>query len=408
MKDGKIVLLHVFQDGLIFSGPADNYDAVPGVMNLYYFYTPIVGYEFQNIKDKRVRLVHDFDKYISLFSNPEIDVIVFHSLPFSNYYLFDYIDNRKIVVWWAWGYDIYYKQGRYSPLIALELMYMPKTLEYKKRHNQKSIGQLLFTLFKKSWRYSIHLLKHVNNHSSSLPRSRKSQDEILSRIDFFYAPLEIEYEFMKKAQSSFHAIYFPHPTLKREFKFTQHKALGNILINHSLTYTDNHLDVFEYLKSIEIGNERKYIIPVSYGIDGFNGDPKELIKNSTLNKTQTLWLTHSLPYAEYKEIIESASHAIYGTLRQQALGNIFLCLRTGVKVYLFKNSIVYRELKKIGYVCFTIENDLTTESLSKNLSERDATANFQLYMKRISEGDPETCLRFLQKAISNKVNENSN
>lgn len=402
MKDGKIVILHVFQDGLIFSGPADNYDAVPGVVNLYYFYTPIVGYKFQNIKDKRVKLIHDYEKYISLFSNPEVDVIVFYSLPFSNYYLFDYIDNRKTVVWWAWGYDIYYKQGRYSPLISLDQMYMPKTLEYKERNNKKTARKLIFGILRKTCRFAFHIIKTGKNHNTSTPFPRKSQDEILSRIDFFYAPLEIEYELMKKAQSSFHAAYFPRPILKRDFNYTQHKVLGNILVNHSLTYTDNHLDVFEFLKSIEIETERKYIIPISYGIDGFNGDPQELIKNCALKKTQTFWLTRSLPITEYQKIIKSASHAIYGTLRQQALGNIFLCLRTGVKVYLFKDSIVYKELKKIGYVCFTIEDDLTTESLSECLSERDAMVNYQLYMNKKLEGDPNKCLRFLQNAISNK------
>ena len=90
-------------------------------------------------------------------------------------------------------------------------------------------------------------------------------------------------------------------------------------------------------------------------------------------------MTKLLPLEEYRAIINSISHAVFGMIRQQGLGNIWLCISNGVKIYLYKDSIVYKELKKMGFVCYSIEDDLTTESLSSCLSEKDAENNYRLF-----------------------------
>ena len=397
-----IVLLHVFSDSLIFSGPADNYDAIEGVRNLYYFYTPDQDYIFQNIHDERVVTIHNFKEYVSLFSDPTIDVIVFHSLPYSKYYLFDYIDEKKLVVWWAWGYDIYHKQAEYPPLVPLTDMYKPKTREFMDQLAKKANKLSFYRMLRTAALFPYSVVQIILCRRQPVPLPKKTQDEILRRIDYFYAPLDIEYIFMKGYHESFHAYLFQWPVICRNHKFGQKKECGNVLINHSLTYTDNHLDIFEYIYHIELQEGRKYIIPVSYGIDGYNGNPEILKKQSHLASDQTIWLTERLPYDEYRKVIDSASHAIYGTMRQQALGNIFMCLRTGVKVFLFKDSVVYKELKEHGYICFSIEDDLTTSSLSECLTAEDAFYNYNLYMERCRKYAPEQCRVLLENAIADK------
>ena len=68
-------------------------------------------------------------------------------------------------------------------------------------------------------------------------------------------------------------------------------------------------------------------------------------------------------------------------MRQQAMGNIFLCLLCGIKVFLFKESIVYKQLIESGYFVFSIEDDLNDLSLQTLLSKEQAYNNFQLCMR---------------------------
>lgn len=174
-------------------------------------------------------------------------------------------------------------------------------------------------------------------------------------------------------------------------------------IKVTATHTDNHLDVFEYLYKVELADDRKFIMPVSYGTGGnYGGNPDNLIAASRFKSGQALWLKETLPFVEYQQIINSVSHPVFGMLRQQALGNVHMCLRTGVKVYLFKNSIVYKELKKLGFVCFTIEDDLTTESLLTCLDEGDAVKNYKLYSEWVMSRSAIRCQDILKEAVANK------
>ena len=206
---------------------------------------------------------------------------------------------------------------------------------------------------------------------------------------------------MREAHNSFVAKRNLRVSSGANIPFVYKKELGNVLINHSLTYTDNHLDVFDYLKDIRMEKGRQYIIPISYGIDGYEGKPENLINLSTLDKNQVMWLSTVLPKKEYFELLGTASHAIFGALRQQALGNIYWCIKNGIKVYLFEDSILYKELKKKGYVLFTIENDLTQNSLSSCLSEVDAKTNYDIYMGGRKNNTAEY-RAFLEKEITEK------
>lgn len=407
MIDDNIVILHVFQDSLLFSGVANSYDTLEGVKNLYYFFSPQKDYKFQNIKDERVKIIHDFNEYIGCFSNPKIDVVVFHSMPSCVYYLFDYIDEKKFVVWWAWGYDIYYKQGKYPPIIPMEDILKPLTKQFVEKNIDGLNNSLVYKIRDMAIKAKSvpKLIIRKLFGKEGLPVPKKTQEEILARIDAFYSPLDIEYEMLKETHPSFNAKMSPKIHKQWNVPFVKVDKNGNVLVNHSLTHTDNHLDVFEYLNKVKIDNDRKFILPVSYGIGGnYKGNPDLLIKASRFEEGQAMWLKKVLPNNEYREILNTVSHAVFGAMRQQALGNIYICLRTGVKVFLFKDSMVYKELKKMGYVCFTIEDDLNTESLSTCLDEQNAKRNHDIFVEYVKNNSPEKLRDFLVNAIAEKQN----
>ena len=57
------------------------------------------------------------------------------------------------------------------------------------------------------------------------------------------------------------------------------------------------------------------------------------------------------------------------------MGNIFACLEKGIKIYLYKDSVIYRQLVELGFIVFSIDNDLSEISLQKVLSKEDAYTN---------------------------------
>ena len=61
--------------------------------------------------------------------------------------------------------------------------------------------------------------------------------------------------------------------------------------------------------------------------------------------------------------MSGCTHAIFGMIRQSGLGNIYLCFRKGIKVFLFKDSILYKQFKTDGYHVFSIEDELNDNSI---------------------------------------------
>lgn len=363
-ENNKIVILHIFDDEKFFDSVSCFFDSLSNVSNLYYFYTPQKDYKFQRIKlINKITLINDFKTYCNFLSNKDIDIIYFHSLYVDKYKYFKFISSEKIVIWWCFGAEIYYSHKGLKPLIDIEL-YKPLTLKHKNKYTpvKYKIKEFIKSLF------------------SSY--SKKIQNKVISRIDYFSPVLPIEYELMKRLP------LFKAKPFMLNVGPGNHKPIPlpiinkpkNILIGNSLTYTNNHLDIFNILNKVKIDSSRKYIIPINYGNDFIN--TKQKLKDS-LHTSNTIWLENFIPLNEYTTYLDSITHAIFGHVRQQAIGNLNFCFERGIKVFLYTNSIMYKQYKEMGYIIFSIENDLNSDSLSKILSREEAKINYNLFCNRI-------------------------
>ena len=127
---------------------------------------------------------------------------------------------------------------------------------------------------------------------------------------------------------------------------------------------------------------RDIFIPLGYG----NDDLAERVKKeSYFEGAKVHCLLEALPYNDYKEMLGNCTHAIFGMIRQSGLGNIHLCFKLGIKVFLFEDSILYKYFKNKGYYVYTIEKELNEISICEPLSPERALHNNKTFYSNFGD-----------------------
>ncbi len=296
-----------------------------------------------------------------LMSN-DYDIVLFHSLPSKLYKYFKYIPEDKIVIWWGWGYDIYFQSQGLSPFIKVDL-YKPLTFNYVESVSSK----ILRFLHEMRWFF----LK---------PYNIKRRNYVLSRIDYFQPGLDYEYRLMKQVNTfkakefydlpvgSSYPVGFPYDNICMK------ESNGNILLGNSASPTNNHLDLLHIIQAKKQSGQQ-ILIPLSYGDSKY---ANWLINRIDRKNVQTI--LDFMPLDEYMKLFDSCSYAVIGSIRQQAMWNVFYALSRGIKVFLYKDSIMYKSLINMGYVVYAID-DITSNSFEIPLSPAENEINRQAQEK---------------------------
>ncbi len=348
----KIRVLHIAQDDKFFDSVFATWEHNELFLNSAIFVTDKPEYQFQRIKSHdSVELLWNHKMVKDRLERNDYDIVFFYSMPSSNFSLFKYIPKDKILIWWGWGFDLYDEYPGISPLIKLDL-FKPLTDAYKPPTSNNIIhylSRLRFALKK--------------------PLIERKRSQIISRIDYFQPVVRSEYNLMCKNVKCFRAKEFYYKLYGCYEYVTQTKlAKGNILLGNSATPTNNHLDVLQYVLKYK-HPEQKIIIPLNYG----NSDYRDWLK-ARIHDDSIVPIYDFLPKDEYFEIVNSCTYAIFGTIRQQAMGTINQALRRGVKVFLYKDSVAYQNHKELGYAIYAIE-DMDSHSLINPLSVKELEQN---------------------------------
>ena len=373
MKDGKRVILHVSFDGVLFDVISSNFDKLEGYTNLYF----VIGKEkLKFIKRDPSRLVRfrDIEELEPWLKNPNVDIVYFHGLWPQYFNCFDKIRDGVITIWYCYGKELYEALPGYPCLIRTRL-FKPKSFWFYYKDLVKR-----FHFFRAILGYLIP--------SYDLLRGNLDRRKLISRMDYVQTPLKIEYEMLKKLP------YFKAKPFKMdgrgvvpdENRIVFHESPGGILINHSAAYSNNSIEVMDALSHCDFKGRTLYF-PIVYGAEKV----KELVRQyKGFNGSDTVFIEEKLPIDEYESLMASCTHAVFGTLRQQALGNIFNCFRTGVKVFLFRDSMNYRQFKQDGFAVFAIE-DIDLDAISAPLTKEEAIRNNRLFYSLY--GRPENYLQ---------------
>lgn len=258
-----------------------------------------------------------------------------------------------IVVWSGWG-------GDYYDLLpgGVGGLYGDKTKELIQQMNGTR---------KERIRSILRRMKKVLKNALGVSKSRAAADKnlLIKRIDYFSAPIPEDYELLRLALGQqFRAEYVQlnYGSVEETFMRSERGVSGNnILLGNSATETNNHLEIFNMLSSIDIG-DRKVVVPLSYGSQRY-GDEIEKCGRRLLGN-HFVPIRNFMPLDEYNLLISSCSIAIMNHRRQQALGNIGTILCNGAKLFLDENNVVYKFFKRKGAYVFSV----------REIAERGAAA----------------------------------
>ncbi|MCC5894485.1 MAG: TDP-N-acetylfucosamine:lipid II N-acetylfucosaminyltransferase [Alkalibacterium sp.] len=149
-----------------------------------------------------------------------------------------------------------------------------------------------------------------------------------------------------------------------------------ILIGNNATPSNNHLEVFEYLKKYS-NRDIEIICPLSYG----DNEYAKLIENKGKEMFGSKFsaLVELVPMREYIHFLDTIDIGVFNNDRQQGLGNIFSLLYLGKKVFLRPSTTMWNEIRnEMGIEVFSIEeinnnsftdfSDINKETIEKNFS----------------------------------------
>ena len=378
-----IKVLHIVRDDKFFDVVIKNFESDNRLSNKSILIAPNENYKPRFIKSvDKLDLLWYKKQIYNYFITNQYDIVYFHSLTYKDWKIIRLIPKDKIIIWWAWGYDLYNDLYIMRPLIKLDLLKPETNILYKKNK------YFLFTVVKR-----LISALFINIYFEY------KRDEILKRIDYFQPVLSIEYKLMQN-YSFFRAkeLYYNNSREISQTIIENKFKNGSILLGNSASYTNNHLDVWEYIKNSNI-KDSKIIIPLNYGDMSYANEIKNKIRST---ENTILFLDSFMPSNEYFSLVNDCSYAVYGVMRQQAMGNINYCLKNGIKLFLYRESIIYKYLKGEGYIVFAIE-DIDENSFRIPLTKEETQHNIS-----IANADCERRNEIYETFVKEQIEKNNN
>lgn len=363
----KIRFLHIAKDDKFFDSVINSYEQDGRLTNSSIVIKEPKGYELQIIKDKENVTVLTIREAKEYLQKGDYDVVFFHSIAEGTWRFVDWIPKGKIIIWWSWGYDIYNSRvPYYKPLLDIPC-YKPITGEWVAKRNEKKRNRFSF---------KGRLAAYIKAKAITFYRWKN-----IRRIDYLRPVIPIEYEMIKQNSRLRAKEFGRRGSTERETGcFGKHVMPSHkVLVGNSATETNNHLDILDELMKKGL-TDYEYVFPLNYGDMYY----RDMLEGEIKKDLANVQIIHDMmPREDYFQLLAECPSAIFGVMRQQAMGNILWCLSHGIKVFLYKDSVVYKYLKRDGFIVYTIE-DMTDKELCTPLTEEEAQINLDRnYEKRI-------------------------
>lgn len=280
----------------------------------------------------------------------DADFVILNNLDSFNVNIVLGLPKEVIVIWRFFGHEVYSK--------ASETVYSQKTLKFSK----KPINTESFV------RYLKYMAWKALNPGDRFKKA-------LKRIDYFMGIMDDEYNFIKSLGYNlppFLQLPFP-PLWNHNILFNKEEQ---IIFGNSRNLVNNHLDIIEVFKNVDLSETLVIKMFFSYGNKGLYA--KEVKARS--KEIQNIEIIEDfLDKNEFQNLYTKSAALIINGYRQMAMANIFTAIMTGVKIYLSERNITYTWFQKHDIKVFSIENELEADLRNGNiyLKEIDALNNMK-------------------------------
>ena len=321
------------------------------VVHIYVFVSDSPLEHFTLIKNEAAITQLTTEEVIPFLRKRHADAVLLHSLYSLPLQVTPLIPSKICVIWSSWGYDIYSMMGTFR-LVTMNL-FRPLTKKFLELSYVCEENGQADEIYQKA-------VQRVDFLSTVLPE----EFNLIPSLPYFHAK-ELHYSYITpKEVETYQNVSAPQITGE------------NILVGNSGAPTNNHLDIFEKLSKLDLGDRRIYC-PLSYA-----GYPLEY-KKEVLEDGKKRFGDNFRPFLQfidketYFTIVSSCKYAFFGHLRQQALGNIREMLVKGCKVFLDKDSPMYKHFKERSFCVSSIQDDVTKELLQSNIDQQDFFQNIK-------------------------------
>lgn len=378
-----IRIIHICADEKFIDDAITIFDELENVHSFFFVFTNDKEKKLSLVKSDKAITFSSFDEILSITKKSNYNMAMIHSL-FVPYYIV--LKIQIPIIWSTWGYDIYSDQT--APLKKLFPMslYKPKTRTLLRNEPVKI--SFKFTKYATLLTDRLHKFKEQQRYS-----------RIVKKTSFFSTVLPIEFDKIKQKNPK--ALYCPFHYISKPNSISFHPAKislspNRILLGNSNDPTNNHFDVLEKLNALNTPLE--IIIPFSYPFNGTEYYKRVIEVSERFENLNITFLKNFIEKSKYFQLTDSCSSAIFGHIRQQAVGNIVHCLMTGKKVFFYEDSVLFRYYRDLGYTIFSIEKDLNKKTLELELPSSKKENNKK---KCIDEWDYNKQLKELQLFFHN-------
>jgi hypothetical protein len=257
-----------------------------------------------------------------------------------------------LICWAGWGAD-------YMDLIAPYLgdLLLPETrrLVARLEDRRNRLYRKAASLVGKFVRHPLHLIPYLRKKLRGAgERPEISIHDIAHRIDLISVCPE-EMSLIRRAlpgfPGEFHQIF--SYSAEETFSAGPDRMDGpDLLIGNSATPTNNHLEIFDLLAQVELGN-RRLITPLSYGDAGY-GDAIERIGRARFGP-RFVAIRDYRPLDGYLKTIGSCGVVLMNHVRQQGGTTIATALYKGARVYMRDANPAAGFYRKLGVELASIQ-----------------------------------------------------
>lgn len=303
-------------------------------------------------------------------------VFFLHALNSPKQKIANFLPDACVKVWFVWGYDLYgawkpFRRRLYEPLTLKFLQHSGKDFSIKERFQTGKFA---------------HALLRWSGSGLPFPAAFKNRLEAyfgtdywraINKIDLVVPIIPHELRLVRAMGIAPQAASFTYGFLENLLIPGLESVSGeNILIGNSADPSNNHLDAFEHLSKLDLGN-KKIIVPLSYG---GNDKYKQavVIEGKRRFGENFMPLTDFIPLADYVGLLSSCGIVVFNHTRQQGVGNLVVMGYLGAQIFLNDKSPVLEYYKEEKAVVFAV-SALDQKTLGNPLQPAEKAYNKSVF-----------------------------